>query len=132
MEGSSRDRAPARPLIFLIDDNVPIGRLITLILRSGGFDVLCAESGEEAMAILADETPSVILCDLQLPGIDGFEVLRRIRDSASLEGIPVIAFTGLSLADDVSRIVEAGFDGHIVKPVDADVLIERVSSFLID
>ena len=135
MEGSTVDRGRShrtQHLILLIDDNAPIERLITLVLRSGGFDVLTARSGAEAMDVLASETPSLILCDLQLPDIDGYEVLRRIRGDARLAGIPVLAFTVMVLPDDVLRIEAAGFDGHIVKPVDPDAFMERVASFLGD
>jgi len=121
-----------RRTVLLIDDNAPIERLITLVLGGGGYDVIAARSGAEALDLLAEKDPALILCDLQLPDIDGYEVLRRVRSDPRLRDVPVVAFTVMVLADDVERIRSAGFDGHIAKPIHPDTFLMDIASFFSD
>jgi len=94
------------------------------------YEALTAESGEEALEVLREERPDVILCDLGLPGIDGCELLVRARELPGLADVPAFAVTGYGQEQDVERGRRAGFVGHFVKPVDLAALDARIRAVL--
>lgn len=121
-----------RQTVLLIEDNQSIERLITLILGGGGYGVITARNGAAALETLADEMPDLILCDIELPDINGFEILRRIRADRRLKAIPVVAFTVMVLQEDLDRMRAAGFAGTIAKPIHPDTFLADIASFLTD
>ncbi len=115
--------------ILLVEDNVQNRYLMTFLLERSGYSVTVAEDGQEALDSLAAETPDIILMDMQLPRMDGYEATRRIKSDERLRGIPLVALTAHSMKGDRAKAVEAGCDEYVTKPVDADglvALIERL------
>ncbi|MBN1237187.1 MAG: response regulator [Gammaproteobacteria bacterium] len=130
---ASRREAPSlqRPLrrkrVLVIDDNVDAAESLGLLLTDQGCDVQMANEGAEALRIARQTTPDAVLLDIGLPGMDGFEVARRLRLIPALEKTLIIAVTGYGSEIDRQRSVRAGFDHHLAKPVDLDELRELLS-----
>ena len=109
--------------ILIVEDNEKNRRLARDILQGNGYETLEAVDGESGVAMARASRPDLVLMDIQLPGIDGLEALRQLRADAATAPIPVIAVTASVMRSDVGRIVEAGFNGYIAKPI-------RYASFL--
>jgi len=109
------------------DDNVYVmkGRLPRL-----GFEVVVAADGEQGVAMAGTEAPDLILMDLRLPGIDGWETTRRIKAAPATKAIPVIALSAHAMAGDREKALEAGCDDYDTKPVDFPRLLERIRTVL--
>jgi two-component system KDP operon response regulator KdpE len=114
-------------LILVVDDEPPIVRLVRSKLLADGYSVETAGSGEEAIAFLDHERPDLIILDLMMPGIDGFETLRRVRAKSQ---VPVILLTARSGDADVSRGFHSGADDYLTKPFNPDELALRVAAVL--
>ncbi|SMP45550.1 response regulator [Noviherbaspirillum suwonense] len=118
--------------ILLIDDNCDaidsMGSLLTLL----DYDVRTAEDAESALVIAASFRPHLILSDIGLPGMDGYQLAPELRRLAGERKLVLAAATGYGLASDKKKAREAGFDYHLVKPLDADMLIEFVAQQLRD
>jgi len=126
--------APARaasvadkPTVLLIEDNDDGREMMATMLGSYGYPVLQARDGLEGVKLATDAMPNVALVDIGLPGIDGYEVARRLRKEAGTRDIRLIALTGYGLAEDQRRVLEAGFDLHMVKPVELAVLLAQLA-----
>jgi signal transduction histidine kinase len=126
--------APARaasvadkPTVLLIEDNDDGREMMATMLGSYGYPVLQARDGLEGVKLATDAMPNVALVDIGLPGIDGYEVARRLRREAGTRDIRLIALTGYGLAEDQRRVLEAGFDLHMVKPVELAVLLAQLA-----
>lgn len=126
---AARERTGA-PLVLVVDD-YPDGRAIVRdILAFGGFDVVEAASGPEALEQAAAERPDIVLMDLSLPGLDGTEVTRRMRRDPVLMRTPVIALTAHALDDDKQRALAAGCQRVIVKPCQPRDIVDGVREVL--
>ena len=129
----ARPAAPAarRPIparrILIVDDSRDAAESLAMLLSLSGHHVLVSHHGEEALHLAASERPEVVLLDIGLPGIDGYEVCRRLRQSG-LDGALIIAMTGYGQERDRQRSKDAGFDTHTVKPVELDHLMELLAS----
>ncbi|TMQ01574.1 MAG: response regulator [Verrucomicrobia bacterium] len=119
---------PARVLI--IEDNLANLELMTYLLVAFGHVPLTTQNGEEGLAAARRETPDVIVCDIQLPGIDGYSVARQIKAEAALRAIPVVAVTALAMVGDREKALASGFDGYVSKPIDPETFVAHVESFL--
>lgn len=119
--------ASDKPRVLLIEDNDDGREMMATMLGSYGYPVLQARDGLEGVTLAGAELPDVALVDIGLPGIDGYEVARRLRKDAATHGIRLIALTGYGLAEDQRRVLEAGFDLHMVKPVDIATLLARLA-----
>ncbi|MBV8234009.1 MAG: response regulator, partial [Planctomycetaceae bacterium] len=108
--------------VLVIDDNVPACRSLALILGEWGHVVRVCHDGAEALATARDFRPEVVLLDIGLPDMDGLTVARRLRDRPEHRNTMLIAMTGLGHDEDRRRSLEAGFDDHLVKPLDLDAL----------
>ena len=95
-----------------------------------GYDVVEARSGEDGLSAAREAPPDLVLMDLQLPGIDGIETMRRLRDGLLGEDVPVVAVTAFAMAEDRERLALAGFDGHIEKPISVRALPGLVEDYL--
>ena len=114
--------------VLLVDDNTDSTEPLSLLLQSKGHDTRVAVAGEEAM-VLADEfQPTFVLLDLGLPGMDGYEVARRLRERPYGSGLTLVALTGWSGQEVRNKAAEAGFDYHLVKPVDWEELEHIVTA----
>ncbi len=115
--------------ILIVEDDAAGRELLRQIVESLGATARVAEEGHEALAIAAEWTPDLILADLKMPGMDGYSLRHAIEQDPKLRGVRVVAVSGLSTDEDLRRTWLAGFDGHIVKPLDYDLvaaLLERV------
>jgi two-component system CheB/CheR fusion protein len=109
--------------ILVVDDNEDAAEMLALVLRKRGYAVVLAFDGEEALAMAEKHHPEVVLLDIGLPGIDGYEVARRLRAKVTSERLTVVAVTGYGQPADRQRSREAGFDHHLVKPVAMERLL---------
>ena len=116
---------PDRPRILCVDDEKLNRTIVHDMLDSARFLVIEAESGEEALSILEDHAVDIILLDVNMPGIDGFEVCRRIKASDKLRHIPVIMITALTETEDRIRGIEAGAEDYINKPFNEGEVLAR-------
>ena len=114
--------APTQPRLRLlvVDDNVDMAESLAMLMQAAGHDVQTAHSGAGAVSAASDYRPDVVLLDIGLPEIDGFEVARRIRSDPSHHAMVLVALTGYGQDADRRRSREAGFDHHLVKPVDRE------------
>ena len=114
--------------VLLVDDDLDARELFTEVLASQGAQVVTADAGQEALDAFRAFAPDVIVSDLRMPGMDGFELIRRIRSGGTARGAttPAVAVTVLVDPEDVVRAMEAGFQKHVRKPVDPPVLLETV------
>jgi signal transduction histidine kinase len=117
----------SKPTVLLIEDNDDGREMMAAMLVSHGYPVLQARDGLEGVKLAHGQHPDVALVDIGLPGIDGYEVARRLRGAVETRGIRLIAVTGYGLAEDQRRVLEAGFDLHMVKPVEPAALLERLA-----
>ena len=118
--------------ILVIEDNADNLELMVYLLEAFGHAVTTAVDGAGGLAAAASERPEVILCDLHLPGIDGYEVCRRLKADPALRRIPLLAVTASAMAAERARGFEAGFDGYLVKPIDPERFVSEVEGFLRD
>src|SRR6202162_4688785 len=117
---------PARVLV--VDDLVPNVKLLSAKLQAEYFDVMTASSGPEALAKIAESPPDLVLLDVMMPGMDGFEVCRRLKDDPVTRHIPVVLVTALDGRADRIAGLEAGADDFLTKPIDDVMLFARVRS----
>ena len=116
-----------KPPVLLIEDNEDGREMMATMLAAHGFPVDQAADGLQGVAAAQARRPAVALVDIGLPGIDGYEVARRLRRDPVTQGIRLIALTGYGLAEDQRRVLEAGFDRHLVKPVSIEQLLEALT-----
>jgi|SRR5688500_8980560 len=110
--------------VLVVDDNVDAARTLAMNLRLMGHQTRTAYDGEEALAAAAHFVPDRVLLDIGLPGADGYEVARRMRNMPELAGTRIAAVTGYGSAEDRQKGREAGFDEYFVKPVAFEVIVE--------
>ncbi|OIO71229.1 MAG: response regulator [Zetaproteobacteria bacterium CG12_big_fil_rev_8_21_14_0_65_55_1124] len=115
---------------LIIEDNDDNMALISFILQKGGYDLIEARTGEEGVDLALQHKPDLIILDIQLPGIDGFEVLRRIRTSESNGSIPIIAMTSYAMTGDRERLLAAGCNGYIEKPIDPAKVMDQIRAVI--
>ncbi|MBN1876245.1 MAG: response regulator [Anaerolineae bacterium] len=118
------------PKILYIEDTFENRMLVSRILMFEGYTIFEAEDGPTGIDIALREHPDLILMDMNLPDIDGYEMTRRIRAIPELQGIPIIAMTANVMHGDREKTLEAGCDGYIPKPIDVDKLSEQIQNFL--
>ena len=116
--------------ILVVEDNPINLKLVRDVLRYAGYVVLEASTGEDGLRVAREDAPDLVLMDLQLPGIDGTEALRRLRDELPGLRAPVVAVTAFAMAADRERARSAGFDGYLEKPISVRALPGQVAGFL--
>lgn len=116
--------------ILIIEDNESNIYLISFILKKHGYGVIEAKSGEEGISLANSARPDLIIMDIQLPGIDGLETTRRIRQSEADEKIPIVALTSYALIGDRDKAIEAGCTGYIEKPINPETFIIEIERYL--
>jgi CheY-like chemotaxis protein len=120
--------------VLVVDDNVDAAEMLELLLGAAGHDVRTAYDGPTALEAALDYRPNVVLLDIGLPGLDGFEVAKRLRQEPVLQGVMLVAMTGYGQESDHQHSLDAGFDHHLVKPVDfgkVQNLLATVSEYAI-
>ena len=116
--------------ILYIEDNIDNRTLVKRVLQIEGYQVVEAESGFRAFEILRTEIPDLVLMDINLPDMDGYEITTRLKQMPTLARVPVIAMTANVMKGDREKTLAAGCDGYISKPIDIDTLPSQIARFL--
>jgi two-component system cell cycle response regulator len=119
---------PAR--ILVIEDNAANLELMVYLLAAFGHTTLSAGDGEEGLAKAIEERPDLIICDVHLPKMDGYEVVRRLKTDTACQSIPTVAVTALAMVGDRDRVLSAGFDGYLTKPIDPEIFVAQIEALL--
>ncbi len=127
---SERESVWLRKRILAIEDHEENRRLLRDLLTSFGYELIEAVTGEEGVKTAETERPDLILMDIQLPGIDGYETTRRIKANPALRQIPIIAVTSYALSGDDAKAFAAGCDAYVTKPFDPADLLEKIKGYL--
>jgi len=118
--------------ILIVDDNPVNMKLIRVLLAGEGYDVRTAADAQEALLVLKDFHPQLILMDIQLPGIDGLELTRRLKANPVARDIAIVGLTAYAMKGDEERILAAGCNGYIPKPIDTRTLPDLITRYLGD
>ncbi|MES2831018.1 MAG: response regulator [Pseudomonadota bacterium] len=116
--------------ILIIEDNIANMELMSYLLQRFGYQVMIASDGESGVAIAGEHTPDLILCDIHLPKLDGFGVVEALKRSAATNAVPIVAVTAQAMVGDRDRLLQAGFDGYLCKPIEAEDFIAQIEAFL--
>jgi len=116
--------------ILVVEDQEDNRRILRDLLMSAGYEIIQAENGEEALAVAATERPDLILMDIQLPLLDGYEATRRIKANPALRTIPVIAVTSYALSGDENTARAAGCDAYVTKPFSPRALLAKIREYV--
>ena len=125
-----RERRMAGEPVLIVDDHPANLKLARLLLTGEGYEVKTAGDAEEALAVLQSFRPRLILMDLQMPGMDGLELTRRLKADPALRGVVVLALTAYAMKGDEERARAAGCDGYISKPIDTRTLPAVIAGYL--
>jgi DNA-binding response OmpR family regulator len=112
--------------ILIVEDEPALRRFLELLLRKSGYDVLVAGDGLEALAKAGEKRPDLVLCDLMMPRMDGFEVCERLKSQPATAGVPIFIVTARTTTEAKERCAAAGADEFIVKPYNPQELIRRI------
>jgi len=116
--------------ILIAEDN-PVNReLLREILETAHYQVVEAGDGQEALARMEEDEPDIVLLDINMPVLDGFATLRRIREHSRFSRLPVLAVTAYAMKDDRQRVLGAGFDGYLPKPINAAALLRELQRLM--
>jgi len=118
------------PKILLVEDNEDNRDMLSRRLTRRGYELVIAVDGGEGVALAASETPDLILMDMSLPVLDGWEATRRVKADPKTQHIPIIALTAHAMSGDREKVMEAGCDDYDTKPVDLTRLIGKIEAFL--
>ena len=116
--------------ILIIEDNEQNLYMLTFLLEERGHEVIPAMSGPLGLELAAKVNPDLILLDIQLPGMDGYAVAESLKGNPELNSIPVVAVTSYAMVGDREKVLAAGAEGYIEKPINPDTFVEEVESFL--
>jgi two-component system cell cycle response regulator DivK len=116
--------------ILVVEDQEDNRRILRDMLGNAGYDLVEAESGEDAVAAAAKERFDLILMDIQLPAMDGYEAARRIKSNPEMEAVPIIAVTSYALAGDDAKAFAAGCSAYVSKPFSPRALLAKVREYL--
>ena len=117
-------------LILIVEDNPRNLKLIRDVLQFQGYTTLEAETGEAGILLALERQPGLILMDVQLPGMDGSTAMQTLKADASTRHIPIIAMTAFAMKGDKERLLAAGFDGYMAKPIAIKEIPQMVASYL--
>jgi two-component system, cell cycle response regulator DivK len=118
--------------ILVVDDHEDNRRILRDLLRNAGYEVVEATTGEDGIAIVKARRPDLVLMDIQLPGIDGYEATRRIKADEALRRIPLIVVTSYALSGDDAKALAAGADAYVAKPFSPRAMLAKVREYLAD
>jgi two-component system, cell cycle response regulator DivK len=116
--------------ILVVEDQPDNRRILRDMLSNAGYELVEAESGEEALTAIEAQRPDLILMDIQLPVMDGYEATRRIRSNPELKSIPIIAVTSYALAGDEAKALAVGCNAYVTKPFSPRALLAKVQEHL--
>jgi CheY-like chemotaxis protein len=116
--------------ILVVEDNEDNIRLIDYLLKAHGYTPVLARDGDEGVRLAIENRPDLVLLDIRMPGMDGYEVAAALKAEPELAGMRVVAVTASAMVGDREQIAAAGFDGYIDKPIDPETFIEQVERWL--
>ena len=116
--------------ILIVDDNATNLKLTAYLVKAKGYDVVTAPDAESALAAIRAQPPQLILMDVQLPGIDGLELTRRLKADPATSKILIVAVTAYAMKGDQDKAMAAGCDGYVTKPIDTRALPETIAKLL--
>lgn len=116
--------------ILIVEDNAANLELASYLLEHAGYTMLQALDGAQGLHAIRGQQPDLVLCDLQMPVMNGFEMLREVRADPALRSTVVVAVSALSMASDRAKALAAGFDGYLSKPIDPETFVAEVEAFL--
>ena len=114
--------------VLIVEDNQDAGEMYRVLMELAGYEVLVAVNGTQGLELLKTARPDVALVDIGLPGMDGYELAQRFRAEPDGKGVLLVALTGYGSPTDRDRSRQAGFDLHLIKPVDPDILTSLLGS----
>ncbi len=117
--------------ILIVEDNLQNMRLVEMTLKAKGYTLLKATDGEEALAMVTRERPDLIRMDIQLPGMNGLEVTRKLRENSAFSHTPIIAVTAYAMREDREKAIEAGCNAHLPKPFNVHELRGMIAEMLL-
>jgi CheY-like chemotaxis protein len=118
--------------VLLIDDNPPSLELMAYLLSAFGHTPLEARNGVDGLEVIRRERPDLVLCDIDLPRLDGYALAGRAKADPEIRGIPLVAVTALAMVGDRERALRAGFDGYMAKPIEPETFIQEIERFLLN
>lgn len=116
--------------ILVIEDNPANLELMTYLLAAFGHVPLTAIDGEQGIEVARRKIPDAVICDINLPRMDGYQIVGQLKSEYPLKDIPLIAVTALAMVGDREKLLAAGFDGYISKPIDPECFVKQVEGFL--
>jgi two-component system cell cycle response regulator DivK len=116
--------------ILIVEDNEDSRELVAKVLRNKGYITVEAVDGEEAIEKVVSEKPDLVLLDISIPKLDGYEVAKRLKSREDVKDIPIVAVTAHAMKGDREKVIAAGFEGYISKPVNVRELPDQVRSYL--
>ena len=116
--------------ILIVDDNPTNLKLVTYLMKAHGYEVRTAVDADTAVASIAESMPRLVLMDVQLPGVDGLELTRRLKSDPKTSAIIILAVTAYAMKGDQEKAIAAGCDGYITKPIDTRKLPDQVAKYL--
>jgi two-component system cell cycle response regulator len=116
--------------VLIVEDNPDNLALMTYLLQAYGHTVLTASDGRHGLEVARRERPDLIICDVQMPGMDGDEVARWFKSDPELRSTPLVAVTALAMVGDRDRLLAAGFDNYLSTPIDSETFVPQVEVFL--
>lgn len=129
MGGLDMDSVEQARTILVVEDNVLMRKLFVRCLEEGGYTVVEAEDPREVTELMLDATPDLVVMDIVMPGMSGVELIRQIRMDTRLSGTPVLAVTNLATPADKRRLADAGFNGHVSKPIKPKDFLATIGAF---
>jgi DNA-binding response OmpR family regulator len=116
--------------ILIVDDDLDLVKLVNDILVGNGFEVFTANSGEEALSVIYDIEPDLIVLDVVLPGLSGFELCRKVKSKSTLQNTRILYLTVLGRPIDIQWMKESGADGYLIKPFEINDLINKIDELM--
>jgi two-component system chemotaxis response regulator CheY len=119
-----------KPKILVVDDSPTIRKFISIALKIKGYEILSAEDGMIALELLPNENIDLIITDLNMPNLDGFSLIQKIRTNENFINTPIIVMSNLSDSEDIERAMQLGANSYLIKPFDQNNIIKEVSKYL--
>lgn len=119
-----------KPKVLVIEDNDQNLYLVTFLLEKGGFEVIAARNGQDGIDLACQENPALILLDIQLPLMNGYEVAQRLQLIDAVKTIPVVAVTSYAMVGDREKALEAGCTGYMEKPINPATFIDEIKTYI--
>lgn len=119
-----------KPKILIVDDSPTIRKFLNITLKIKGYEILSAADGMEALELLPNENVNLIITDLNMPNIDGFNLIAKLRENDLYKHIPIIVMSNLSDNEDITRALKLGANSYLLKPFDKDIIIKEVEKYL--